>query len=187
MFFYSFFVFIILQRLCELVIAKRNEAWMKKQGAYEAGQSHYKWMVSMHAAFFAALFTEVYVLSGGMYHFSFLLFSFFVLVQLARVWAISSLGKYWNTKIIVLPNAKVVLRGPYRFMKHPNYTVVAAELVLVPLMFQAYWTLAIFSVFNLCILAVRIPLEEQALTNETNYGEVMQNTGRFFPAKKSQN
>ncbi len=71
MFFYSFFVFIILQRLCELVIAKRNEAWMKKQGAYEAGQSHYKWMVSMHAAFFAALFTEVYVLNDGMYHFFF--------------------------------------------------------------------------------------------------------------------
>ena len=66
MFFYSFFVFIILQRLCELVIAKRNEAWMKKQGAYEAGQSHYKWMVSMHVAFFAALFTEVYVLDRFM-------------------------------------------------------------------------------------------------------------------------
>ncbi|MEK1830179.1 isoprenylcysteine carboxylmethyltransferase family protein [Priestia megaterium] len=154
----------------------------EEAGAYEAGQSHYKWMVSMHAAFLLLFYGSVRVKRWNILLF-FLLFSFFVLVQLARIWAISSLGKYWNTKIIVLPNAKVVLRGPYRFIKHPNYTVVAAELVLVPLMFQAYWTLAIFSVFNLCILAVRIPLEEQALTNETNYGEVMQNRGRFFPVK----
>ena len=94
---------------------------------------------------------------------------YFLLTQLIRVWAITSLGRYWNTKIIVLPGAKMVNKGPYRFLKHPNYLVVTIEFIVIPLLFEAYFTAFFFSLLNGIILRIRIAAEEKALYQLTGY------------------
>ena len=86
-----------------------------------------------------------------------------------RVWCLTALGPFWNTKIIILPGANVVKKGPYVWMRHPNYAVVCTEILLLPLMFQAYFTAVIFTLLNIAMLRVRIPMEENALREETNY------------------
>ncbi len=168
--FFTFFVFfIILQRLSELFIARQNERWMKERGAKEFGQEHYKWIVLLHISFFVALVSEVLIKTKPIHsQWPALLFLFFIL-QLARVWVISSLGKYWNTKIIILPGANVVKKGPFKWMKHPNYVIVTFELLIIPIIFQAYMTAIIFFILNQMILFVRIRTEERALRAYTNY------------------
>lgn len=163
------FAFVIIQRLAELCIAARNERWMRSQGAVEAGSSHYKWMVSMHTAFFFSVLAEVFLRKTQPPSFFIALLVFFLLLQLLRIWCLSSLGKFWNTKILVVPGAFVKRKGPYRFMRHPNYAIVSAELLLFPSLFGAYMTAALFTALNCWMLAVRIPAEERALRTWTNY------------------
>ena len=162
---------VIIQRLVELFIAKQNEKWMKSQGAFEAGASHYPYMVAMHICFFVALIAEVIGLDRGLSAVWPLFLTLFLLAQLLRVWCLSSLGKYWNTKIIVLPHAKVVRKGPYKWIRHPNYLIVATELMVLPLLFNAYLTALLFTLLNMWMMSVRIPVEEQALKSVTNYKE----------------
>ena len=186
MYFILFFTVLVIQRVIELIIAKTNEKWMKENGAIEYGQNHYKFMVFIHFAFFVSLLIE-----GGMFHTSVhsqwpLLLSVFILTQIGRIWVIFSLGRYWNTKIIVLPNANVVSKGPFKYFKHPNYVIVTIELVIIPLLFNAYWTLCIFALLNQIILAIRIPLEERALKSETNYDQVHFNTKGWIPMFKKE-
>ena len=91
----------------------------------------------------------------------------------ARIWCLASLGKFWNTKIIILPGADVVRKGPYKWIRHPNYLIVTTELLVLPLLFGAYFTAIIFAFLNVWMLSVRIPAEEKALKEATNYrGEV---------------
>jgi methyltransferase len=179
--FLVFFLVIILQRTVELFIARNNEKWMKQQGAFEFGTIHYRYMVLIHFLFFAAFFLEKVILNRGISHHWLLLFVAFFVAQVVRIWAISSLGKYWNTKIIVLPNAKVVRSGPYCYIKHPNYFVVTIELVVIPLMFEAYYTAILFTILNVIILVIRIPEEEKALKKLTKYEETFKDCNRFLP------
>ncbi|WP_419956310.1 isoprenylcysteine carboxyl methyltransferase family protein [Neobacillus niacini] len=179
-----FFIFIsvlIVQRLFELMIARRNEKWMKEQGAFEFGRRHYQFIVLMHSMFFVVLLFEKLTFSREVSVYWPFLSSVFVCAQLIRVWAISSLGRYWNTKIIVLPNVDVVRRGPYRFIKHPNYLVVSIELLVVPLMFGAYVTACLFTILNILLLSIRIPAEEKALRELTQYEGSFENCNRFLP------
>ncbi|MBY0122656.1 isoprenylcysteine carboxyl methyltransferase family protein [Bacillus sp. S/N-304-OC-R1] len=169
MIFSIFVILIIIQRLAELVIAKRNECWMKKQGAQEFGQSHYSFIVSVHSLFFVSYIAEVFFFHKGLSGAWPILLLLFVITQAGRIWALTSLGPYWNTKIIVLADAEIIKKGPYRFLKHPNYIIVAAEFIIIPLLFQAYITAAIFTILNLIILAIRIPAEEQALNELADY------------------
>ena len=162
---------VIIQRLVELFIAKRNEKWMKSQGALEAGASHYPYMVAMHVCFFIALIVEVIGFNRELSPVWPLFLTLFLLAQVLRVWCLSSLGKYWNTKIIVLPNAEVVRKGPYKWIRHPNYVIVATELIVLPLQFSAYITAILFTLLNIWMMSVRIPAEEQALKKVTNYKE----------------
>ncbi len=162
---------VILQRLIELFIARRNERWMLGQGAFEVGAGHYPIMVAMHIAFFVSFLSEVVILERTLSPFSILLFGIFLLTQMARIWCLSSLGKFWNTKIIILPGADVVRRGPYRWVRHPNYLIVTIELLILPLLFGAYFTAILFSLLNVWMLSVRIPTEEKALKEATNYRE----------------
>jgi methyltransferase len=162
---------VILQRLVELVVAKRNEKWMRGQGAFEAGAAHYPVMVSMHIAFFFSLIAEVLLFDKSLSSVWILFLIIFLVTQLARIWCLTSLGKFWNTKIIILPGANVVQKGPYKWIRHPNYVIVATELLVLPLMFSAYFTAIIFSFLNVWMLSVRIPAEEKALKEATNYKE----------------
>ena len=172
LYFILFFSVLMIQRLVELYIARSNEKWMKEQGAIEYGQAHYKMMVGIHVAFFISLLVEGGVFHSGVSQYWPLLLGGFILTQLGRIWVISSLGKYWNTKIIVLPRAEVIAKGPYKHLKHPNYLIVTLEFLIVPLLFNAYWTLFIFALLNQFILSIRIPLEEQALKSETDYERI---------------
>ena len=141
---------------------------MRAQGAYEVGAAHYPWMILLHTSFFVSLFIEVlYVKATVTPIYSLLVV--FIFLQLFRVWCLVSLGMYWNTKIIILPGANVVVKGPYAFIRHPNYLVVCLELLVLPLLFQAYFTAIVFTILNLLMLSVRIPAEEKALKAATNY------------------
>jgi methyltransferase len=168
-FFNIFYVVLAIQRLVELILARKNEKWMKRQGAIEYGQKHYHAMVLIHVAFFVSLYIEAGIFHNGIHPLWKYLLSIFILTQAGRVWVISSLGRFWNTKIIVLPYAEVVASGPYKLFRHPNYLIVTIELIIVPLLFNAYWTMVIFAVLNQLILFTRIPIEEHALSIETDY------------------
>lgn len=171
MLFYIFIIFIIGQRVLELLIAKRNELRMKQKGAIEFGQSHYPFIVSVHSLFFVSLILEVTLFHKHLtQNWSIFLVLFFI-AQFGRIWALTSLGTFWNTKIIVLPEADIVKKGPYKFVKHPNYIIVAIELIVIPLLFQAFMTAIIFTILNAIILSIRIPAEERALKSLTEYKE----------------
>ncbi|MGR3764771.1 isoprenylcysteine carboxyl methyltransferase family protein [Rossellomorea sp. NS-SX7] len=186
MFFILFFTILVVQRLVELVIARKNEKWMKDRGAKEFGQDHYRAMVMIHFAFFISLLIEGGLLHSGIHPLWKYLLAGFLLTQAGRIWVISSLGKYWNTKIIVLPNTEVVATGPYKHFRHPNYLIVTLELAIIPLLFNAYWTLVIFSVLNQLILLTRIPVEERALRSETDYERVHLATPGWIGAFKKE-
>lgn len=181
-----FFVLVLsmvgMQRLVELSIAKRNERWMRQAGAYEVGAGHYPFIVLMHSFFFISLLAEVLYFKRDLANWGVLLLALFLLLQLIRVWTLLSLGKFWNTKIIVLPGASVIKKGPYKYMRHPNYMVVALELLLLPLAFQAYLTALIFTLLNIAVMALRIPLEEKALQQATNYEQEFKAKSRFYPS-----
>lgn len=183
MWFLLFWSFLVIQRLAEVRIAKSNEQKLRTKGAVEAGKDHYKWMVLMHVSFFVVFFFEVYVLNAKPPNWWLIPFVLFLIAQVIRVWAISSLGVYWNTKILLLPGAKVVAKGPYRFMRHPNYTVVSLELLVIPLIFGAYYTAILFTILNILMLRVRIPAEEKALMELTDYEKSHGDKQRFFPSQ----
>ncbi|WHZ06110.1 isoprenylcysteine carboxylmethyltransferase family protein [Neobacillus sp. YX16] len=179
--FFIFFSVLIIQRLLELAIARRNEKWMKERGAIEFGIKHYQFIVLMHSMFFVVFLFEKVAFSRELSSFWPFLAAVFVCVQLIRLWAISSLGRYWNTKIIVLPNVEVVRKGPYRFIKHPNYLVVSIEFMVIPMMFGAYITAGLFTLLNILMLLIRIPAEEKALQELTEYEGSFESCNRFLP------
>ncbi|MFC7371194.1 isoprenylcysteine carboxyl methyltransferase family protein [Fictibacillus iocasae] len=179
--FYLFFGFLVFQRIGELIIAKRNEKLLKREGAVEFGASHYPFIVGLHIMFFVSLLIEVAILGGGIHPFWPVILGLFLFVQGLRVWALLSLGKYWNTKILLVPGANVIAKGPYRFLRHPNYLVVILELLLVPLLFNAYVTALLFSALNVWMLSIRIPAEEYALKEFTDYDSRHGSNSRFMP------
>ncbi|WP_067725530.1 isoprenylcysteine carboxyl methyltransferase family protein [Oceanobacillus damuensis] len=159
------FIIIIFQRLIELVIARRNEKWMKERGAIEREADHYKWFIIIHVLFFIFILTETFWRDNSTLPLNYTLLIFFILTQLGRVWCIASLGKFWNTKIIILPGEQLVSKGPYKYVKHPNYIIVGLELFIIPLLFGAIITAVIFPLLHILLLTVRIPAEERALND----------------------
>ncbi|WP_144529221.1 isoprenylcysteine carboxyl methyltransferase family protein [Peribacillus simplex] len=172
MIFAIFIILIAIQRMFELYIAKQNEKQLKAAGAVEYGESHYSWMVLMHLSFFIVLIIEVVVLERDVSGLWPIWLTLFLIAQSGRIWVIRSLGKHWNTKIIVVPDADVVIKGPYKYFKHPNYIIVATEIIVISLLFNAYYTAVIFSLLNVWMMKVRIPLEEKALKEHTEYSTV---------------
>ncbi|MBS4194446.1 isoprenylcysteine carboxyl methyltransferase family protein [Lederbergia citri] len=171
MFFLILLLIVIAQRLIELRIAKRNEQWMLTSGAKEYGQSHYQLMVLMHIGFFLSLIVEYLIRKPALNSYWQALLFIFIIVQIGRIWVIVTLGKYWNTKIIVLSGTYVVKKGPFKYVKHPNYIIVTIELFVIPMIFNLYITAILFLILNQIILRVRIPIEEKALRENTNYNE----------------
>ncbi|HHY73525.1 MAG TPA: hypothetical protein GX497_09925 [Bacillus bacterium] len=184
MFFIFFISLIILERVVELKIARKNEKWMKANGGFEVGNKHYKYIVLVHILFFMSLILEVTLLEKPISSLWPLFLLFFTLAQVLRVWSLLSLGKFWNTKIIVVPNVNIISKGPYKFIRHPNYLVVVIEILVIPLLFNAHLTAAIFSLLNMIALSIRIPIEENALIRETNYKAVFYQRPRFAPTRE---
>ena len=150
--------FVTLERLGELWLSNRNTRRLVAQGAQEAGAGHYPVMIAIHVLWLAALwwlapFRQV----DGFW------LAAFVLLELARIWVVATLGQRWTTRIIVLPEAPLVRAGPYRWVDHPNYIVVVGEIAVLPLVFGLWQVALLFSLLNAAILAVRIREENRAL------------------------
>ncbi|WP_010530782.1 isoprenylcysteine carboxyl methyltransferase family protein [Lentibacillus jeotgali] len=162
-----FILAIIMQRLAELSIAKSNEKWMKSMGGIEKGEKHYKWFIILHCCFFISILTETSLNKHILTDVNYFLLLIFLAAQAGRVWCIHTLGKFWNTKVIVLPGVIVIKKGPYKYVKHPNYIIVAVELFVIPMLVGAQLTAVLFPLLHLLLLRIRIPREEKALTKAT--------------------
>ncbi len=153
---------IILLRIGELILSKRNEKWLLQNGAVEYGQKHYPFIVALHVLFIISLIIE-YSMKRTVSYSSFLLVLFFLLLAF-KTWVILSLGKFWNTKIYRIANYPLIKKGLYRYFKHPNYMIVIIEIAVIPLIFDLYFTAVIFTLFNAILLSVRIKEENKALS-----------------------
>jgi methyltransferase len=162
----TFYVLLIVtvavERLVELVVSKRNLAWARAHGGREYGFRHYPFMVLLHAGLLVACLAEAA-------HRSFIpalgwpMIAVVVLAQALRWWCITVLGRRWNTRIIVMPGLPLVDRGPYRWVRHPNYVAVVLEGIALPLVHTAWITAAVFTALNAALLRVRISTENEAL------------------------
>jgi len=163
MMFYILISFVILQRLVELIIAKRNETASLKAGGKEYDRKGYTGIVIMHVFFFISLIAEYFYFERTLNSYWIIFLVLFIAAQALRYWAIISLGTQWNTRIIIVPGLKLVNHGPFKYFKHPNYMAVITELAVLPLMFSCFFTAVIFSTLNLFLLKRRIEIEENAL------------------------
>lgn len=152
-----FLWFIIVQRLSELMIARRNTTRLLERGAYEVGAAHYPVMVGMHSAWIACL-----VFFGYDETVSFGWLCVFAALQVLRVWILASLGSRWTTRIIILEEPLVV-RGPFKYVSHPNYMLVIAEIIVAPMVLGLVWVALVFTLLNTAMLWVRIGVEHKAL------------------------
>ena len=148
-----------LQRLAELLYAQRNAARLIAAGAVEHGAGHYPLLVLVHAGWLASLW--LFVPDDAMVVWPWL--GVYGALQAARLWIFAALGRFWTTRIITLSGAPLVERGPYRYCRHPNYLVVAAEIAILPLAFGAWQITLAFSILNAAVLAWRIRVEDMAL------------------------
>jgi len=155
------------ERLGELVYSTHNERRLKARGAIELGAGHYPLFVVLHAAWLFALV----VLVPWDATVDWLWLGAFVALQVLRVWTIASLGRFWTTRVYDLPYMPLVRHGPYRFIAHPNYLIVAGEIATLPLVFGAWQIALIFSVLNAALLAWRIRIEERSLASRRSVPE----------------
>lgn len=150
--------YVTLERLFELGLARRNTRALLASGAFEYQARHYPLIVGVHVMWLAAL----WVLAPSR-EVEPLWLAFYVSLQAARLWILATLGPRWTTRIIVLPNAPLVERGPYRFLNHPNYWVVIGEIAVLPLAFNLPAAAAVFTIMNAIVLNIRIRAENRAL------------------------
>jgi methyltransferase len=164
MYYYLFVLAVGVERLVELVVARRNARWSIGHGGREFGRRHYPVMVTMHALLLVSCVVEVW---AGHRPFIPWLGATMVAVVVAstvvRWWCVSVLGKHWNPRLIVIPGAPLIRRGPYRWLHHPNYVAVTAEVAALPLVHSAWVTAIVFSIANALVLTVRIHAENSAL------------------------
>jgi methyltransferase len=146
------------ERLTELWLARRNTAALLARGAVEVAADHYPLIVALHAAWLATLWL---LGSGASVHLDWL--ALFAALQAARVWVLATLGQRWTTRIIILPGAPLVTTGPYRWLSHPNYAVVVAEIAVLPLCLGLPVVALIFTLANAAVLTLRIASENAAL------------------------
>jgi methyltransferase len=175
----AYVVALMVERVGELWLSRRNAARAFARGGVEVGQGHYAVMTLFHSAFFVACALEARPFDPVLF------FSFLPLAlgaQGLRYWAIRTLGDRWNTRVIVVPGDAPVTGGPYRFMKHPNYLAVCVELLAVPMMVGAWMTAIAFSLGNAAMLWVRIRAEERALGPQ--WQQAFAGKGRLIPGAR---
>lgn len=150
--------FVTLERLTELVLARINTRRLLAAGAREHSPRHYPLIMAVHALWLITLWVIAPWRGIDMFW-----LALFALLQAARIWVIATLGPRWTTRIIVLPGEPLVKAGPYRFLAHPNYWVVAGEIAALPLVFALPWVALVFTILNAAVLTIRIRAESQAL------------------------
>jgi len=158
---YAVLGLVVLQRGAELAVAATNTRRLRAQGAVEVDAGGYPWFVVVHGAWLASLFLLVPADAAP----SWPLLVVFAALQFGRLWVIATLGRRWTTRIMVPPGAMLVEGGPYRYLRHPNYAVVAGEIAVLPLAFGAIAIAIVFSAGNLALIARRIAIEDRALAS----------------------
>jgi methyltransferase len=162
--YYLLILAIGVERLAELIVSKRHARWAFANGGREFGRNHYPVMVALHSALLLGCAVEAWALHRPFI--AWLGWPMLVLVALSHVlrwWCVATLGPRWNTLVIVVPQAPLIRRGPYRWLHHPNYVAVVVEGVALPLVHTAWLTAAIFTLANALLLSVRIRMENAAL------------------------
>jgi methyltransferase len=149
---------VVVQRIAELAISRRNTNRLLANGGIEYGAAHYPFIVALHTLWILGLF---YFTWGQPLSWPWL--GIYLGLQALRGWVIAALGERWTTRVIVMPGQPLVEQGPYRFLRHPNYAVVAAEIFVLPMVWDLLWYAAVFSIANAALIAWRIKVEEQAL------------------------
>lgn len=166
------FPVLVLQRLLELFLSRRNRRVLEPLGAREIHPETFPVVVVLHVLFLASLAAESYPWRFPLDARTIVCLVALALLTAARYWCIASLGLYWNVRIVVVPGGEVKRSGPYRILRHPNYLVLVLEFLFLPLLLRAPVTLVVFSLANLAFLRQRIRLEEEALRELTDYGKV---------------
>lgn len=157
-------VLVALERIAELVVSQRNLRWSAGHGGIEYGRSHYPFMVVLHIGLLVGAVVEVWVWPTPMLAWlSWVMFALVLASQALRWWCIATLGRRWNTRIVIVPGLPRVTSGPYRWLRHPNYVAVVIEGFALPMVGFAWVTAIIFTVLNLVLLSVRIREENAAL------------------------
>lgn len=176
---------VALGRLAELRIAERHRRTLLARGGVEAAPGHYRWMVLLHTAFLVACPLEVWLLDRPLIPgLAALALTVLVLAVALRWWVIATLGERWTTRIVCLPGVPPVTGGPYRYLRHPNYLAVIAEIAALPLVHTAWLTAAVFSLLNGWLLRVRIRAEEAALTEMSSYEPAFAGRPRLVPGRR---
>jgi methyltransferase len=173
---------VALQRLLELRLSRRHERVLRARGAVERGREHYPLIVALHVLWLLSTLIEGVLRGPVLWPVPLVLF---LLVQPLRYWAILSLGENWNTRILVIPGAELVRRGPYKYLKHPNYVVVVVEIATFPLIFGAWVTAIVFSTLNAVLLFVRIREENRALAELAGQPELCWPADRGSSSQKT--
>lgn len=159
---------VALERVAELVVSQRNAARAFARGGVESGRGHYPFMVVLHTGLLVGALAEVWLRRPeSVPVLAWICLDVVILSQVLRWWCIATLGEQWNTRVIVVPGAGLVRRGPYRLMPHPNYVAVVLEGLALPLVHSAWITAVAFTVLNAGLLTVRIRTENRALTAAT--------------------
>jgi methyltransferase len=175
---------LVVERIFELDLARRNARRAFDRGAVEVGQAHYRVMVAFHALFIVSCAAEAFFFPHSFPSVvAWIALSAEVAAQALRYWAVSTLGERWNTRIIVTFGRAPVTTGPYRFMRHPNYLAVVIEIAAVPMIGGAIFTAIAFSIGNALLLAVRIPTEERAMGGQ--YADALGSRRRFIPGLRN--
>ncbi|MCX5414608.1 isoprenylcysteine carboxyl methyltransferase family protein [Streptomyces sp. NBC_00059] len=155
---------VAVERLAELAVALRNARWSLARGGTEAGRGHYPAMVALHTALLGACLAETWLAQRPFLPWlGWTMVAAVAAAQGLRWWCVRTLGRRWNTRVIVVPGLPLVTGGPYRLTRHPNYVAVAAEGAALPLVHGAWTTAVLFTVLNAALMAVRIRCEDGAL------------------------
>jgi methyltransferase len=157
---------VTLERVIELLVSRRNTARLLASGAREVGADHYLLIVAVHAGWIVSLWVTVPASAP----ISWLWLVVYLALECGRAWVMITLGRYWTTRIIHLPDAPLIRGGPYRFLRHPNYVVVCGEIAVLPLVFGQWRIALIFSILNAAALAWRIKVENAALATRPSGG-----------------
>ena len=180
--FFALMGVVALERLMELRISRRHARWALVRGGVEYGREHFRWMALLHTAFLIAAPLEVWFGSRPFLPgLGWTALGLAAAAQGLRYWAIASLGRYWNVRVVVVPGSTVQVKGPYRFLRHPNYLAVVIEGLALPLIHTAYVTAVMFTILNAWILMIRIRCEEEALSVHCDYQQRLGSRSRFFP------
>lgn len=176
-------LFYILQRLSEMILSKTNEAWLRRfHDAVEIDKKESKLMKVFHVSWFVALIIEAnYHQSFQPPQISLIIYAILAFCLAVRLHSMSKLKQFWTIKVLEMKSPHIVTDGLYRYIRHPNYLIVIVEIFLIPLLFKAYWTMALFTLGNFFILSKRISAEESSLMNHADYKKHFDNKKRFLP------